>query len=339
VSLRARLTLFFVIIVVLPVTAVTAYGWQAVARSTERQVRSELELARGSAMVAFVARVERAHEAVASLARDPALLQAMSARDAAGVRAVLRRHASTDLLLAVTAPDHRVLGRAGHTNPGLLPGVQRAPLGMVLAPKQRVRSWSMLQRRSADLRARGCRPAGSERCLLGTVTAGVWMDSQELQRLARGTLDADLTLVIGELPVASTIGRLTAGDRVPAADGTRRGKLAGRQVVMSTEPLTDQVGEQARLLVSIPATPTTAGIDSRLLAIVLLALVVVCLVATLLGSVLARVVSRPLGELAAQARAIARGDFARPRRASAPAARSASWPGPSSACGSSWAST
>jgi len=112
--------------------------------------------------------------------------------------------------------------------------------------------------------------------------------------------------------VASTVGRLTVGDRVPRADGTRRGKLAGRQVVMSTEPLTDKVGEQARLLVSIPATPTTAGIDSRLLAIVLLGLVVVCLVATLLGSVLARLVSRPLGELAAQARAIARGDFASP---------------------------
>ena len=311
-SLRARLTLFFVIIVVLPVTAVTAYGWQAVARSTQRQVRSELELARRSAAVAFTARVERAHEAVATLARDPALLQAMSARDAAQVRAVLRRQAPTDLLVAVTAPDHRVLGRAGHTNPGFLPGVQRAPLGMVLAPKQRVRSWPMLQRHSADLRARGCRPAGSRRCLLGTVTAGIWMDSQELQRLARGTLDADLTLVIGDTPVASTLGRLTAGDRVPVADGTRRGKLAGRQVVMSTEPLTDKVGEQARLLVSIPATPTTAGIDSRLLAIVLLGLVVVCLVATLLGSVLARLVSRPLGELAAQARAIARGDFASP---------------------------
>ena len=39
-SLRARLTLFFVVIVVLPVTAVPAYGWQAVARSSQRQVRS-----------------------------------------------------------------------------------------------------------------------------------------------------------------------------------------------------------------------------------------------------------------------------------------------------------
>jgi two-component system cell cycle response regulator len=312
VSLRARLTLFFIIIVVLPVTAVTAYGWHAVAVSTQRQARNELALARASATVAFDARVERAQEAVAALARDPALLQALAAQDGPGVRAVLRRQGVTDLLLAVAAPDARVLGRAGNTSPGFLPGVGRAPLGMLLAPNARVRSRPMLQRVSADLRQRGCTPAGSRRCRLGTVTAGIWMDSQELQRLARGALDADLTLVIGDAPVASTIGRLGPTDRVPAANGTRRGKLAGRPVVMSTEPLTSEVGEQARLLVSIPATPTTAGIDSRLLAIVLLGLVAVCLVATLLGSVLARLVSRPLGELAAQARAIARGDFASP---------------------------
>ena len=78
-SLRARLTLYFVIIVVLPVTAVTAYGWHAVARSTQRQIRSELQLARNSAAVAFDARLERAHGAVATLARDPGPLQALAA--------------------------------------------------------------------------------------------------------------------------------------------------------------------------------------------------------------------------------------------------------------------
>ena len=37
-------------------------------------------------------------------------------------------------------------------------------------------SWPMLQRHSADLRARGCR-GPLRRCLLGTVTAGVWLDN------------------------------------------------------------------------------------------------------------------------------------------------------------------
>ena len=59
-----------------------------------------------------------------------ALLEAMATGDARRVRAVLRRQGATDLLLAVTDPDARVLGRAGHTAPGFLPGVQRAPLGI-----------------------------------------------------------------------------------------------------------------------------------------------------------------------------------------------------------------
>jgi hypothetical protein len=187
VSLRARLTLYFVTIVVLPVTAVTAYGWQAVARSTQRQIRSELQLARNSAAVAFDARLERAHGAVATLARDPGLLQALAAGNRRGVQAALGRQHVTDLLLAVTDADGRVLGRAGNTTPGFLPGVQRAPLGVLLPPEPNgVRSWPMLQRRSADLRQRGCAPAASRRCLLGRVTAGIWIDSQELQSLARG---------------------------------------------------------------------------------------------------------------------------------------------------------
>jgi diguanylate cyclase (GGDEF)-like protein len=53
----------------------------------------------------------------------------------------------------------------------------------------------MLQRHRADLRAGDCR-GGARRCRLGTVTAGVWMDNQEPQRLARATLDADLTLAM-----------------------------------------------------------------------------------------------------------------------------------------------
>jgi hypothetical protein len=62
-------------------TLPTAWGWQAVARSSQRQVHSELEQARRSAMVAFSARAARAHEAMATLANDPALLQAMAAGD------------------------------------------------------------------------------------------------------------------------------------------------------------------------------------------------------------------------------------------------------------------
>jgi len=310
VSLRARLTLFFVAIVVLPVAVVTGYGWSAVARASERQLRSELELSRRSATLVLAAQLEQAADAVRSVARDPALQRALAARDRTRLQAVLDRERASDLLLAVTAPDGRVLARAGRTEPSFLPGVAIPSPRELLALRPTSQRWAMLQRRTATVSRRGC--PRRRVCALGTVTAGVWMDNPELQRLAMGTPEADLTVALGGRPVASTVGRLTGADQVPAGNGFGRRRLAGRPVVESAEWLSETPGERARLLVSVPGTATTAGIDSRLLAFVVLLLVVVCLVATALGAVLARLVSHPLGELAEQARAIARGDFARP---------------------------
>jgi two-component system, cell cycle response regulator len=338
VSLRARLTLFFVAIVVLPVAVVTAYGWSAVARASERQVRSELELSRRSATLVLAAQLEQAADAVRSVARDPALQRALVTRDRTRLQAVLDRERATDLLLAVTAPDGRVLARAGRTEPSFLPGVDAPGPRALLASEPTSQGWAMLQRRTATVGRRGCptkeparhqehgipegdrvgrdggarSPLRSKACTLGTVTAGVWMDNPELQRLAMGAPEADLTVAIAGRPVASTVGRLTGADPVPAANGFGRRRLAGRPVVESAEWLSDTPGERARLLVSVPGSATTMGIDSRLVAFVVLLLVVVSLLTTALGAVLARLVSRPLGELAEQARAIARGDFARP---------------------------
>jgi len=123
VSLRTRLTLFFVAIVVLPVTAVTILGWRAVARSSDRQVRSELEHSRRSAMLVFAGQVEQAADVVRALAGDPALQRAMAARDRARLQAILARWDATELLVAVTGPDGRVLARAGRTEPSFLAGV------------------------------------------------------------------------------------------------------------------------------------------------------------------------------------------------------------------------
>src|SRR6266545_812185 len=135
VSLRTRLTLFFVAIVVLPVTAVTILGWRAVARSSDRQVRSELEHSRRSAMLVFAGQVEQAADVVRALAGDPALQRAMAARDRARLQAVLERWDATELLVAVTGPDGRVLARAGRTEPSFLAGVVPPAPRALLAPR------------------------------------------------------------------------------------------------------------------------------------------------------------------------------------------------------------
>jgi hypothetical protein len=121
VSLRARLTLFFVAIVVLPVTALSAFGWRTAARVGERQVRSELELARRSAMLALSAQAERARDAVAAVSRDPALTRALAAGDADAVQALLDRHGATSLLVAVTAPTGGCWAGPGAPGPASCP--------------------------------------------------------------------------------------------------------------------------------------------------------------------------------------------------------------------------
>jgi sensor domain CHASE-containing protein len=105
VSLRARLTLFFVAIVVLPVAVATAYGWQAVVRSSQRQVQAELQQARRSAMVAFAARAGRARLVVSG---EPFILADAEARTAFAVQGAVaienvQLHAEAERLSGTSA--------------------------------------------------------------------------------------------------------------------------------------------------------------------------------------------------------------------------------------------
>jgi len=80
-SLRSRLTLFFVAIVVLPVTAVTISSWRAVAGAADRQVRNELEFARRSATLLFAAQIKQATDLVNALATERAFGRSVAPAD------------------------------------------------------------------------------------------------------------------------------------------------------------------------------------------------------------------------------------------------------------------
>jgi hypothetical protein len=71
----------------------------------------------------------------------------------------------------VTAPDGRVLARAGRTEPSFLPGVSTPGPRELLALRPTSQRRAMLQRRTATVARRGC-PSRSKACALGTVVAG-----------------------------------------------------------------------------------------------------------------------------------------------------------------------
>jgi hypothetical protein len=104
-----------------------------------RQVRSELGLGRRSATLVLAAQLDQVTEAVLSLGHDPAVQRA--ARDGARLQGVLDREASTDLLLAVTGRDGRLLAQAGRTQPSFLPGVAVPGSLALLGPARPARAW------------------------------------------------------------------------------------------------------------------------------------------------------------------------------------------------------
>jgi len=308
-SLRSRLTLFFVVIVVVPVVATTLWQWRVAAVTAARYEREALAVDGHAAGLVLQAQGRHASEAARLLAASPEVQAALVRPDRHALQAVLDRGEFADLLVAVTGAHGELLAQRGRTEPSLLVGVPAPRLEALLGTGSAGPDSGLLQRQSVPVERRDC----ADRCLLGTVVAGVWLDDLELDRLRpdRGR-GADLTFVVGGRPVASTLPGVTGRDRVPVADQPQGGRLAGRRVLAMTGWLSVTPGQEARLLVTGFAAAAAGTVDSRLAALVLLLTVAAGLVATLLGAVLARLVSQPLRELADQARAIAKGDFASP---------------------------
>jgi diguanylate cyclase (GGDEF)-like protein len=329
---------FFVAIVVVPLVAVTVYGWRQVTAGQRRQVAAELDQARRAVSLLLAAQLGQASAAAQALARDPAVQAALAGGKTSQLQQALARFGGTGpgqgeaLLLAALAPDGRLLASAGRTVPSFLDGVTPPPLDALLGAAAGGQAQpggmlgatpapaldpelALLQRRVVPVARHGCKQL-QRGCLLGAIAAGVWLDGVTMQRLDLADPNTDLTVALGPRPVASTLGHLSAQDRLPANDGSGRFRLAGQAIAGQLAPLPFGPAGQPqvlRLLVSVPdpAAGDVAGIDPRLLALLLLLVAVAALLATGLGAALARLVSQPLGELARQARQIARGDFSR----------------------------
>ena len=309
-SLRSRLTLFFVVIVVVPVAAMTLWQLRVAAVTAARYEREALAVDGHAAGLVLRAQGRHASEAARLLAGSPEVQAALVRPDRRALQTVLDRGEFADLLVAVTGAHGELLAHRGRTEPDLLADVPAPRLEALLGGGPAGPDSGLLQRQSVPVERRDCR---ADRCLLGTVVAGVWLDDLELDHLRpdRGQ-GADLTFVVGGRPVASTLTWMKARDRVPVADQPQSGQLAGRRVLVSTGWLSVTPGQEARLLVTAVDGTAAGVVDSRLVALVLLLLAAAGLIATLLGAALARLLSQPLRELAGQARSIAKGNFASP---------------------------
>ncbi len=277
VTLRARLTLFFVAIVVLPMVAATVVLQALIGSEIERRSDDRLSLASRTAAAIFQERLQVAGRETRHVAKG--LVDGIV--DAALHEKITRAREEANLDFLVLTTDGAVaassVGEAAY-----LEGV-RAPTPAEVAGARGS---------AAVLRARVDVLSGNR---TATVTGGFYADQELVRALARATR-TDITLVSKGRPVASTLfpppDLPSSGEGVIALEG-------GREALVT--PLQGQDGGIA--VVTRPEG--VAGFETSLWLVVLGVLLLV----SFLGYALANVIARPLQRLAAGAMAVAQGDF------------------------------
>ncbi|HEX2028759.1 MAG TPA: HAMP domain-containing protein, partial [Nitriliruptorales bacterium] len=298
-TLRVRLTLYFTIIVVLPLTVAGLAARFVLVRDVERRVERSVDLIlRGIAEELELIRLRAGDVAEDLASPGRGLGAAMDAQDREALRDAIdgvvgrRRRAS---VVVVTDPSGRVLA-ARTEMPRFLPGVDPPTVDEL-----------------ADRAVNGDLPplvVGEVRAVeamsgrvLGWVLAARWFDQALAQRLA-DAVDLQLTLVAAGRPVATTDAfmRLPDGSELPVSEQVARATAGS--VVRSQE--LDGVGLVASRSPQ-QILDIRRWVNGGLVAVLLLAV----LTAAVLGWLVAQMVVRPVEALAEAAGDVAAGDLDR----------------------------
>ena len=293
-SLQRRLTLFFILIVILPLAAAAFVVEEIVVRQVQERAESSLGPAINSVVARYNERVSVLEDLTrASLPPDSDFAELIEEDDRARtdtfMKHRLRNTNGLDFLIALDSGDD-VAGSARSGSkflPGFSTPTDEEIINMgVIGP-------GFVSTEKIEVES----PDG----VVGYIVGGFWLD----QTLLVGTTQEDLTtyLVAGDQIIA------TPGDleRTVTVEGLREGPV---------ELEVDETGwaEVALLgtdMYVMALTPhSEVGNLERYLLAVLLGLLLVAVIATaMLAHALARLIARPLEELTAGARAIAGGNF------------------------------
>ncbi|HEX2031795.1 MAG TPA: diguanylate cyclase [Actinomycetota bacterium] len=269
-TLRARLTLFFVGIVVVPLVVAAFVLRGLVAGEVDRRTNTRLESAARAVVALWGERLRQAEREVTLVARD-------AGRRPTADPAPLRQDVGLDFLV-ITGPGGRVLA-SSVSDPRFDPGVE-PPDAVELASASPP---------TGALRSQVPVVAGGRRLV---VTGGWFTDIEMAERFATVT-GMGVSIVEDGRVLASTteLSSVPTGQgTVELPDGTRARAVpvgGGRQAVVLVAPAEAGVGSGAVWIVA------AAGLA----------------LAVLLGRALAGVIVRPLERLAAGARAVAAGNL------------------------------
>ena len=297
-SLQRRLTLYFVLIVILPLAIAGVLVQRVVVGELARRSLLSLRPALNSAVQTYNGEIDLLETEIRSLVSAPRLGNSI----AEGDKDSLERRMQTALataevvdFLIVRSPDGKVLAAEGET-PDFLSGFDAPSLTEISAADPGAHQGYT---RSTNIAIRV-----SGEGAVGDVTGGFWLDSELLTAPPEG--DVELSLVAGDRVIATTAA-LARAQRVDLSEGGQFDVDLAGDAKAEAESLPGGM--------AVVASTLSAPIDalSRQLVLQMLAVLLIAVVGTtLLATYLARLLTRELAELSEAARAMAEGRFDMP---------------------------
>lgn len=293
-SLQRRLTLYFVLIVMLPLVAAAFGVQQVVGSELERRAVGSLGPALDAGITAYNGRVEVLEPEVRSSVGSAPFAKLL----ASGTRAELTTHlnevlgSTKSLDVIVVLSEDGILASA-ERQAGFVAGFQAPPAEKIVDSRER-RGAGFVRTEWIPIRIAG---EGH----VADVVGATWIDRSILRPPAQE--DVHLSLAIGNSIVAST-SSVNGVVNVPVQTTDRFPAILGEPSIAEAESL----GGDMSLVASTPSAPL-ASVSRRLLYPMLGVLLLALFVTSALALLLARHLTQPLEELAAGAVALSEGRF------------------------------
>lgn len=294
-SLQRRLTLFFVLIVILPLAAAGVVVHRVVVGEFASRALLSLRPALDSAVTLYNGKVKILEPEVRSVMSNPTVAGHLIEGNRAGVERYLAQALmSTDTVdfLIVLDPGGNTVARArGPAN--FVAGIEEPSFDEIAGAGPGA-GRGFTRTRAIPVRA----GAGAS---VGRVIGGFWTDAELVSQPLQG--DIQLSVAVGETVVASTA-ELDRPVTIDAdLDEQFEADIAGAGTAEAASLQND-----VALIASTPSAPVDA-VSRRVLIPMLGVLVLALIGTTLLAFLLARLLTQPLEELAVGAQAIAEGRF------------------------------
>lgn len=294
-SLQRRLTVFFVLIVILPLAVAGFVVQRVVVNEISRRAVLSLVPALDATVALYRDRTEALDARVRGTLGLSAFGEALETRDPATVRTFLEsRLTETSNLDFFIANDPRGEQLAYVNRPGEFVQGFRIPSAQEIEQADEGAGGGFVTTGPIEIRVRG-------QGVVGTVIGGFWVDQDLL--LGSSQEGVVLSLASGSLIIASTADLAQAVPVTPDHEAPFTTDIDGE-----AEARAAQLEGGMSIIASTPTSPIDA-LSRRVLTSLLALLALALIGTTLLAYLLARLITHPLEELAQGAKAISEGRF------------------------------